>query len=96
MVPGVKKLAECVKSDDFHERKLSKIHISACAYSRISSGTKVDQLEELYKISWKTPMLTHITLVNTVRVYRVTFLVKNNFKRSLVIFILFSYSRSTK
>ena len=70
------------------------------AHSRISSGTKVDQLEELYKISWKTPMLTHITLVNTVRVYRVTSgnffppkLVSKNF---LYIFTLLSYSRSTK
>ena len=71
-----------------------------CAHSRISSGTKVDQLEELYKISWKTPTLTHITLVNTVRVYRVT---SGNFfppklisKNFIFIFTLFSYSRSTK
>ena len=33
---------------------------------------KFNQLEELYKISWNTSMLTHIILVNTVRVYRVT------------------------
>ena len=71
-------------------------YLPVCAHSRISSGTKVDQLEELYKILWKTQTLTHITLVNIVRVYRVTFLVKNNFKRSLVIFTLFYYSRSTK
>ena len=47
-------------------------YLPVCAYSRISSGTKVDQLEELYKISWKTPTLTQITLVNTVQVYGVT------------------------
>ena len=47
-------------------------YLPVCAHSRISSGTKVVQLEELYKISWKTPTLIHITLVNTVRVYRVT------------------------
>jgi len=47
-------------------------YLPMCAHSRISSGTKVDQLEELYKISWKIPTLTHTTLVNTVRVYRVT------------------------
>ena len=33
---------------------------------------KFNQLEELYKISWNTSMLTQIILVNTVRVYRVT------------------------
>ena len=71
-------------------------YLPVCAHSRISSGTKVDQLEHLYKISWKISTLTHITLVNTVRVCRVTFPAKNNFKRSLVIFTLFSYSRSTK
>ena len=48
-------------------------YLPVCAYSRISSGTKVDQLEELYKISWKTPTLTHITLVNAVQVYRVIY-----------------------
>ena len=47
-------------------------YFPVCAHSRISSGTKVDQLEELYKISWKTPTLTYIALVNIVRVYRVT------------------------
>ena len=71
-------------------------YLPVCAYSRISSGTRVDQLEELYKISWKILTLTHTTFVNAVRVYRVTFLVKNNFKRSLVIFTLFSYWRSIK
>ena len=75
-------------------------YLPVCAHSRISSGTKVDQLEELYKISWKTPMLTHITLVNAVRVYRVTsgnlFSPKLISKNSLVIFTLFFYSRSTK
>ena len=75
-------------------------YLPVCAYSRISSGTKVDQLEELYKISWKTPMLTHITLVNAVRVYRVTsnnfFLPKLISKNFLFIFTLFFYSRSAR
>ena len=70
------------------------------AQSRISSGTKVDQLEELYKISWEIPTLTHIALVNTVRVYRVTsgnlFPPKIISKNFLYIFALFSYSGSTK
>ena len=47
-------------------------YLPVCAQSRRSSGTKVDQLEELYKILWKTQTLTPIILVNTVRVYRVT------------------------
>ena len=75
-------------------------YLPVCAHPRISSGTKVDQLEELYKISWKTPTLTQITFVNTVRVYRVTsdnfFLPKLISKNFLYIFTLFSYSMSTK
>ena len=75
-------------------------YLSVCAHSRISFGTKVVQLEELYKISWETPTLIHITLVNTVRVYRVTsdnlFPPKLISKNFLYIFILFFYSRSTK
>ena len=70
------------------------------AHSRISSGIKADQLEELYKILWKTSMLTQITLVNAIRVYRVALgnffppkLISRNF---LFIFNLFFYSRSTK
>ena len=47
-------------------------YLPVCAHSRISSGTKVDQLEELYKILLEISTLTHITLVNTVRAYRVT------------------------
>ena len=70
------------------------------AHSRISSGTKVDQLEEFYKILWETPMLTHTTLVNAVRVYRVSsdrfFLPKLIFKKFLVTFRLFSCSISAK
>ena len=60
-----------------------------CAHSRISSGTKVDQLEELYKISWKTPTLTHITLVNIVRVYRVT---SNSFFPPKILSLFLHYS----
>ena len=75
-------------------------YLLVCAQSRRSSGTKVDQLEELYKISWKTPTLIPITLVNTVRVYRVTsgnlFPPKIISKNVISIFTLFSYSRSTK
>ena len=84
----------------FMKENFKNSYLPVCAHSRISSGTKVDQLEELYKISWKTPTLTHITLVNTVRVYRVT---SGNFfppklisKNFIFIFTLFSYSRSTK
>ena len=80
----------------FMKENFKNSYLLVCAYSRISSGTKVDQLEELYKISWKTPTLTHITPVNAVRVYRVTFPAKSNFKYSLVIFTLFYYSKSTK
>ena len=75
-------------------------YLPVCAHSRISSRTKVDQLEQLYKIPWKTPMLTHITLVNEVRVYGVTsgnfFLPKILSENFLFIFTLFSYSRSIK
>ena len=71
-----------------------------CAHPRISSGTKVDQLEELYKISWEAPTLTHITLVNTVRVYRVTsgdlFPPKLISKNFLFIFAIFFSPRSIK
>ena len=75
-------------------------YLPVCAHFGISSGTKVYQLEELYKISWKTSTLTHITFINTVRAYRVTsdnfFLPKLISKNYLYIFTLFSYSRSTK
>ena len=75
-------------------------YLPVCAYVRISSGTKVDRLEELYKISWKTPMLTHIILVNTIRVYRITsdnlFPPKLISKTFLFIFIIFSYSKYAK
>ena len=84
----------------FVKENFKNSYLSVCAQSRISSGTKIDQLEELYKISWKTPTLTHIAFVNTVRVYRVA---SGNFfppklisKNFLFIFTLFSYSRSTK
>ena len=84
----------------FMKENFKNSYLPVCAHSRISSGTKVDQLEELYKISWKTPTLTHITLVNTVRVYRVT---SGNFfppklisKNFLFVFNLFSYSKYTK
>ncbi len=56
----------------FMKENFKNSYLPVCAHSTISSGTKVVQLEELYNISWKTPTLTHITLVNTVRVYRVT------------------------
>ena len=75
-------------------------YLPVCAQSRISSGTKVDQLEEHYKISWNTPMLTLITLVNKVYVYMTTsdnlFPPKLISKNFIFIFTLFSYSRSTK
>ena len=44
-----------------------KSYLPVCAHSRRSSGTKVDQLEELYKILLKISILTHIMLVNAVR-----------------------------
>ena len=56
----------------FMKENFKNSYLPVCAQPRINSGTKVDQLEELYKISWKTSTLTHITLVNIVRVYRVT------------------------
>ena len=68
----------------FMKENFKNSYLPVCAYPRISSGTKVDQLEELYKISWKTPILTHITLVNTVRVYRVFFPPKIILKISLL------------
>jgi len=36
-------------------------YLSVCAHSGTSSGTKVVQLEKLYKISWKTPKFSHYT-----------------------------------
>ena len=75
-------------------------YLPVCVHSRISSGTKVDQLEELYKIWWKTPELIHITLVNTVRVYRVIsgsfYLPKLISKNFIFIFPIFSLTRSKK
>ena len=68
-------------------------YLSVCAHSRISSGTKVDQLEELYKILWEAPTLTHITLVNTVHVYRVTsgnFFLPKLISKNFFIFLLYS------
>ena len=62
----------------FIKENLKNSYLPVCTHSRISSGTKVVRLEELYKISWKTSTLTHITFVNTVRVYRVTFPAKIN------------------
>jgi len=35
----------------FMKENFKNSYLPVCAYSRISSGTKVDQLEELYKIS---------------------------------------------
>ena len=84
----------------FRAVNFKNLYLPVCAYSRISFGAKVDQLEELYNISWEIPTLTHITLVNTVRVYRVT---SNNFfppklisKNFIFIFTLFSSTRSKK
>ena len=75
-------------------------YLLVCAHFRISPGTKVDQLEELYKILWKTPTLTHIILVYAVRIYRVTsdnlFPPKIISKNFLFIFTLLSSTRSTK
>ena len=57
------------------------------------SGTKVDQLEELYMILLKILILTHTMHVNTVRVYRVNsdnfFLLKIIYKNFLL-FLFFS------
>ena len=71
-----------------------------CAQSRIGSETKVDQLEQLYKILLQTPTLTQITLVNAVRLYRVSpsnfYSPKIIFNKFLATFRLFSCSISAK
>ena len=56
----------------FIKENFKNSYLPVCAHSRISSGTKVVQLEELYKISWKTPTLIQVAPINTIRVYRVT------------------------
>ena len=43
-----------------------------CIFRNVSFRTKFSQPEELCKISWKTPTLTHTALINIVWVYRVT------------------------
>ena len=50
-----------------------------CAHSRISSGTTVDQLEELYKISWKIPINSHYTCKYPIYLYC-------NFSRKKIVF----------